>query len=193
VSGPGGHSWGAFGQPSAIHGLSRIVGRIAEIDVSGGPKTTYNVGRIEGGVSINTIAPSAEALIDMRSIDAAALQRLVDRVGTIASRAAGEGLETRVHVLGERPAGICPRTHPLVGAAGDALRAIGIEPIFDASSTDANVPISLGIPAICVGITRGGRGHTVDEYIETTPISDGLTQLASLTLRACELLASNWQ
>lgn len=189
VSGPGGHSWGAFGLPNAIHGLSRIIAEIAKLDVPEEPKTTYNVGTIEGGTSVNTIASEASALVDMRSSDAEALKELVDRVGSIVATAAGDGLTADVEVLGERPAGDCPRSHPLVGAAGNVLREVGFEPVFDASSTDANIPISLGIPALCIGITHGGLGHTTSEYIEVPPIATGLTQLGLLTLAAASIVA----
>lgn len=180
VRGPGGHSWGAFGKPSAIHGLGRIIARIAELDVPSLPKTTYNVGVIEGGTSVNTIAPSASATIDMRSVDAASLRRLVDQVGQIATSAAGDGLDVDVEVLGERPAGAIPVDHPFVQGAGAVLRALGMEPVYEASSTDANIPISLGIPAVCVGISRGAGGHTVNETIDVEPIAAGLTQLVLL-------------
>jgi tripeptide aminopeptidase len=190
VNGPGGHSWGAFGQPSAIHGLSRIVAAIGALDVPEQPKTTFNVGMIEGGVSINTIAPAASALVDMRSIDPGALNELSERVAAIARTVAGEGLTTNIEVLGERPAGQTPREHPLVLAAGEAVRAVGIDPIYDASSTDANIPISLGIPSVCVGITRGGQGHTVSEWVQIAPIADGLAQLAWLCLAADDWLAA---
>jgi tripeptide aminopeptidase len=189
VSGPGGHSWGAFGKPNAIHGLSRIISEIAGLDVPAEPKTTYNIGTIEGGTSINTIAPDASALVDMRSVDAGELNKLVDRVGQIVATAGGEGLTADVDVLGERPAGVCPRTHPLVIAAGNVLRQVGFEPVFDASSTDANIPISLGIPAVCIGITHGGLGHTIGEFIEVPPIVAGLTQLGLLSVAAASAVA----
>jgi tripeptide aminopeptidase len=180
VTGPGGHSWGAFGQPSAIHGLARIIAAIAELPVPEEPKTTFNVGTIEGGVSINTIAPRASALLDMRSIDPAALDDLAMSIRAVTETRAGEGLSVTVDVLGERPAGVCSLDTPLVRLAGDVLRALGFDPVFDASSTDANIPISRGIPAVCIGITRGGLGHTTDEYIEIPPIAAGVAQLAML-------------
>ncbi|HEX5165253.1 MAG TPA: M20/M25/M40 family metallo-hydrolase [Thermomicrobiales bacterium] len=189
VSGPGGHSWGAFGKPNAIHGLSRIINEISRLDVPGDPKTTYNIGTIEGGTSVNTIAPGASALLDMRSVDAGSLKRLVDRVGSIVATAAGDGLTVDVDVLGERPAGSCPKNDPLVVAAGDVLRQVGFEPVFDASSTDANIPISLGIPAVCIGITHGGLGHTVNEFIDIPPIATGLTQLGLLSIAAASIVA----
>ncbi|HMM40553.1 MAG TPA: peptidase dimerization domain-containing protein, partial [Thermomicrobiales bacterium] len=162
------------------HGLGRIIARIAELDVPSSPKTTYNVGVIEGGTSVNTIAPNASAVIAMRSVDAGSLSRLVDQVGRIATATAGDGLDVAVEVLGERPAGAIPVTHPFVQGAGDVLRVLGMEPVFEASSTDANVPISLGIPAVCVGISRGSGGHTVNETIEVEPVATGLAQLVLL-------------
>ena len=180
VRGPGGHSWGAFGKPSAIHGLGRIIAAIDELEVSSSPKTTYNVGVIEGGTSVNTIAASASAVIDMRSVDSVALRHLVDRIGNIATSAAGDGLGVDIEVLGERPAGEIPIEHPFVQRSGDVLSALGMEPIFEASSTDANIPISLGIPAVCVGISRGTGGHTVNETIDVEPIATGLAQLVLL-------------
>lgn len=189
VNGPGGHSWGAFGKPNAIHGLSRIIAEISRLDVPAEPKTTYNVGTIEGGTSVNTIAPDASALVDMRSVDSGALKQLVDRVGQIVSTAAGDGLTVDVDVLGERPAGVCPPGHPLVVAAGNVLRQVGFEPVFDASSTDANIPISLGIPAVCIGITHGGLGHTTSEFIEVPPIATGLAQLGLLAIAAATIVS----
>lgn len=186
VRGPGGHSWGAFGKPSAIHGLGRIIAQIADLETPSSPKTTYNVGVIEGGTSVNTIAANASAVIDMRSVDPGALRALVDQVGRIATSAAGDGLEVDVELLGERPAGEIPLDHPFVRSAGGVLRSLGMDPIYEASSTDANIPISLGIPAVCIGISRGSGGHTVNESIEVGPIAAGLSQLVLLAAGASQ-------
>jgi acetylornithine deacetylase/succinyl-diaminopimelate desuccinylase-like protein len=188
VRGPGGHSWGAFGKPSAVHGLGRIIAGIADIEVPAEPKTTYNVGAIEGGVSVNSIAPMASALVDMRSVDRAALDALAAQVRSVVERTPGDGLTTEVEVIGERPAGSVPHDAPLVLAAGDVLRALGIEPVFDASSTDANAPIGLGIPAVCIGITHGSLGHTAQEMVEIAPIATGLAQLLGLSLEATSIV-----
>lgn len=182
VSGPGGHSWGAYGQPSAIHGLARIVVALSEINPPSQPKTTINVGTIEGGVSVNTIAPTASALVDMRSIDHDALLHLAARARRAIEQLPLDGLMVNIAVLGERPAGSTPLDSALARATADGLRTLGMNPIFDASSTDANVAMSMGIPAVCVGVSRGGKGHTLDEYIEVAPIADGLTQLAMIAL-----------
>lgn len=189
VHGPGGHSFGSFGAPSAIHGLSRIIAAIADLQVPRDPKTTYNVGVIEGGTSVNTIAAHASALLDMRSIDVASLDRLALQVEAVVGQRAGEGLETQIEVLGERPAGARSRSDALVRLAADAISWLGLEPKYSASSTDANIPISLDIPAVCVGITHVERVHTTDEFLHIAPIGDGLAQVVRLCLDACELLA----
>lgn len=191
VIGRGGHSWGAFGEPNAIHVLANIIADITSMDIPLEPKTTINVGLIEGGVSINTIAPVASAMVDMRSIDADQLVKLVERVRVRASSAARDGVRIDIEVLGERPAGSTPIDSPLVRAAASVLNRLGYEGIFDASSTDANIPISLGIPAVCVGVTTGGFGHTVDEYIDVSPVADGIAQLVLLCIEATQTIASD--
>lgn len=180
VEGPGGHSWGAFGNPSAIHVLGEIIAAIARLPVPREPKTTYNIGQIEGGVSVNTIAPRASLVLDLRSIDPAALNALVGQVEAIV-RGAGRG-EIRIgsEVIGDRPAGRLAADAPLMLATLATLRELGIEPTLDASSTDANVPLALGIPAVCIGMTRGGHAHRLDEYIELAPIGRGMQQLILL-------------
>ncbi|GBD16634.1 Succinyl-diaminopimelate desuccinylase [bacterium HR26] len=183
VTGPGGHSWGAFGQPSAIHVLASIIAELTRLPVPKEPKTTYNVGLIEGGVSVNTIAPSASAVIDLRSVDPAELARLSQSLAGIVERHRVEGVEITEEVLGERPAGQTPVEAPLVQAAAQVLRELGLEPVLDASSTDANIPISRGIPAVCIGLTRGRGSHTLHERIEIEPIRLGLAQLVRLVQR----------
>lgn len=190
VRGPGGHSWGAFGQPSAIHGLGRIIAAIADLGVPSEPRTTFNVGIIDGGTSINTIAPTASALIDMRSVDAAALDALASKVGRIIESSVGDGLIADIETLGERPAGSRDKHDPLVRAASDTLSWLGMQTVYDASSTDANIPIGLNIPSLCIGITHGGRGHTVEEYIALPPVELGLAQLVRLCVDATALISS---
>ena len=190
VRGPGGHSFGSFGQPSAIHGLGRIIASIADLDVPKTPKTTFNVGLIEGGTSVNTIAPSASAIIDLRSTDITMLHQLADRVRILVEQKVGQGLQTEIEVLGERPAGARSQTDPLVQLAATTLHWLGIEPSYAASSTDANIPISLNIPALCIGVTYAGRAHTLEEYIQVPPIADGMAQLLRLTVEACTLIRS---
>jgi tripeptide aminopeptidase len=180
VEGPGGHSWGAFGNPSAIHVLAEIITAITRLAVPHEPKTTFNVGLIEGGVSVNTIAPTASLVLDMRSTDPAALAYLVEQVEAIAHQAERDQVRVQSTVIGDRPAGRLAPAAPLMQTTLAALRELGIEPTLDASSTDANVPLALGIPAICIGLTRGGHAHREDEYIELAPIGRGMQQLVLL-------------
>lgn len=191
VEGPGGHSFGSFGTPSAIHGLGRIIAAVSSLEVPAEPRTTYNVGVIEGGTSVNTIAARATALLDMRSTDAGALDKLAARVETLISRAAGPGLRTHVEVLGERPGGVISLTHPLVQLAAACHTWVGIEPRYTASSTDINIPLSLRIPAVCVGVTQVERAHTVEEWCSIPPISNGLAQILRLSIETCSLLAQS--
>jgi acetylornithine deacetylase/succinyl-diaminopimelate desuccinylase-like protein len=180
VEGPGGHSWGAFGNPSAIHLLGEIIAAVARLPVPREPKTTYNVGLVEGGVSVNTIAPRASLTLDLRSIDRDALEALVGEVERIVRETAGGDIRVRSETIGDRPAGMLPPDAPLVRTTLAALRELGVEAVLDASSTDANVPLALGIPAVCIGLTLGGHAHRADEFIEIAPIGRGMQQLVLL-------------
>ena len=188
VNGPGGHSFGAFGTPSAIHGLGRIIGAISDLTVPSMPKTTFNVGTVSGGTSVNTIAPTASALIDMRSTDADELAKLTEQVREIVRTKPGKGLESTIEVVGERPAGGMPKDAPFAKLAADAIRWVGLNPEYQASSTNMNIPVSYGIPTVCIGISRGERTHTIHERVPTAPIGDGLAQLVRLTVEAAEML-----
>jgi tripeptide aminopeptidase len=191
VKGPGGHSWGDFGRPNAIHGLSKLIAELDAVSLPRSPKTTLNVGMISGGVSVNTIAPEASCLLDLRSIDESALRRLSDRVTRIVDRSnRGDAVAYAVESIGERPAGVVAADSPIVQIAAGTLKALGLEPSFDASSTDANVAIAAGIPAVCIGLTTGGNVHRTDEFIDMEPVSKGVTQLALLTLALTESLSA---
>jgi tripeptide aminopeptidase len=190
VRGVGGHAFGSFGTPSAIHGLGRIIAAIADLEVSREPhlRTTFNVGIVEGGTSINTIAATASALIDMRSVDVDALQCLAERVRLIVNREAGSGLQTEIEVLGQRPAGRREQHDPLVVLSQRVLQWVGVIPRCTASSTDANIPISMNIPSVCIGMTYCEKAHTLDEYIHVKPIQKGLAQLLRLVIEASALI-----
>jgi acetylornithine deacetylase/succinyl-diaminopimelate desuccinylase-like protein len=190
VNGPGGHSFGAFGTPSAIHGLGTIIAAIGRIDVPADPKTTYNVGVISGGTSVNTIAPSATMIVDMRSVDPGELEKLASRVRHFIEEQPGEGLTTEVELLGERPAGGRSPDDPLVSLAAEGCRWLGYDPEFQAASTDMNIPVSLDIPTVCVGTSRGERGHTVHEHVHIAPFKDGLAQVTRLFIDATSWVAT---
>ncbi|WP_420644118.1 M20/M25/M40 family metallo-hydrolase [Candidatus Leptofilum sp.] len=182
----GGHSWGNFGQRSAIHELGKFIAAIDKLKVPTSPKTTYNVGVIEGGTSINSIAQSAKLLLDLRSEAPERLAILVAEVEKLVAHwQAQPELQVEMIQIGNRPAGQLPRNAPLVRQAVAALRQVGCDKIsFIASSTDANVPLSLGYTAVCIGLTESGNAHRLDEYMDSTHLPAGMGQLLLLALSA---------
>lgn len=171
----GGHAWSDFGAASAIHELCRIGASIAAIRPPTEPRTSYNIGRIEGGRSINTIAEQASLLLDLRSEDPIMLDRLARRIDRLVAAAGRPGVEVTSEAIGERPAGGIPEEHPLVRGAIESLRALGHpEPTRRAASTDANVPLAIGIPALCIGLAEGHNAHRLDEFVDVGPLDRGL-------------------
>ena len=191
ITGPGGHSWGDFGRPSAIHAAANLIADLDRIELPQNPKTSFNVGILEGGISVNTIAPSARMVIDMRSLEQDALETLVSKVRECIDATATDEISVQTTVVGDRPAGRLSANQGLVPIAREALALVEIESSLDASSTDANIPISRNIPAICIGVASGGNAHREDEYIDLELVPTGVTQLAMVTLEAARLLASN--
>jgi di/tripeptidase len=187
VTARGGHSWGHFPSPSAIHLLGRVIAEISRLEVPRDPKTTYNVGVVSGGTSVNTIAAQADMLLDMRSVDRRALGDLERRVLAIIERVVrdGEG-QAKLEMVGDRPAGAIPADHPVVETCRAVHRALGLATFSEASSTDANVPLGMGMPGVCLSITEGANEHRTDEYIETPPIGTGIKNilLAAVALTA---------
>jgi tripeptide aminopeptidase len=178
----GGHSWLHFGRPSATHSLITLGQNIISLQPPTTPRTTYNIGMIEGGQGINVIATRASMWLDMRSEDPAALAKLEQHVRTLIEELDAEDIQCMVEVVGDRPAGRLRTDHPLVQGALAALEQTGAQGVLETGSTDANVPLADGCPAVTIGITRGGKAHRLDEYIETEPVSSGLKQLILLTL-----------
>ena len=185
VDAEGGHSWSDFGRTSAIHVLSHIISRIDMIRLPAAPKTTFNVGIIEGGTSINTIAASAMLQLDLRSERSSSLQQLVQQVQQLVHQAQRRFDDVRISMvkIGDRPAGVCRRDAEIVQLADAALRFSGCEQIhYLRGSTDANIPLSRGLPAVCVGLGRSANAHRLDEYLDTELIPNGLRQLLLLIL-----------
>jgi tripeptide aminopeptidase len=182
----GGHSWKDYGQPSAIHELTTLSTRITALELSSSPRTTLNVGVISGGSSVNTIAAEAMLELDLRSEKTATLEEVVRQVEQIVDEAKKPGVQLELKEIGRRPAGEIPAEHRLVRLAQDCLREVGVEHRLNIGSTDANLPLSLALPAISIGLTTGGRGHTVHEFINTRPLAKGLEQLVRLVSRAWE-------
>jgi tripeptide aminopeptidase len=179
----GGHSWGHFPSPSAIHIMGRAIADISRLEVPSDPKTTYNVGVVRGGTTVNTIASEAEMLVDMRSVDIASLADLERRLLAIVERAAADGNgQARLDLVGDRPAGSIPPDHPVVATAKAAHRALGLQTFTEASSTDVNAALGVGLPGVCISITEGANEHRLDEYIETGPIPTGLKNVLLTTV-----------
>ncbi len=187
----GGHSWLHFGKPSAIHGLMQLGARITALKLPAAPRTTYNIGVIDGGTTINAIAAEASLWLDLRSEDGEALAALEKAVRDETDRMSSDELKFTVEVVGDRPAGQIPPDHPLIQIAMSALAQISLRGALEAGSTDANIPLAHGCPAITVGVTRGGNAHRLDEFIEVSPIAAGLHQLILITVGAAQLMAAN--
>ncbi len=178
----GGHSWLHFGRPSAIHGVIRLGEKITATQLSNTPRTTYNIGIIKGGQSINSIAAQAELWLDMRSEEQDALQDLEARVRGYVDALTSSELAFDIEVVGDRPAGAISVDAPIVHGAMAALAAVGVRGSLERGSTDGNIPLADGCPTVTVGITRGGNAHRMDEFMETEPVARGLKQLILLTL-----------
>ena len=183
----GGHSWLHFGRPSATHAIVQLGARILSIQPSQSPRTTYNIGQLEGGQGINVIASSAGLWLDMRSESSAALQVLEQEVRAHIQALATDEMHFTIEVVGDRPAGSILPDHELVQAAMATLAQIGVQGVLETGSTDANVPLAAGCPAVTIGITRGGNAHRLDEYVEIPAVSDGLRQLILLTMTTANL------
>ena len=179
-NGPGGHSWGDYGAPSAVHALGDAIHALTRIDVPRIPRSSVNVGVAHGGTTVNAIAEAATCTVDLRSVDAATLARLAQeaerRVRSIARR---HGVEVELERVGERPAA-SGGNEALVEAAERALRSVGFDPVRSASSTDANAAMAAGIPALCFGVYRGGDAHRAGEWIEPASLDEGMAALAAL-------------
>lgn len=198
MKGTGGHSYAAFGKvPSAIHAMGRAIAIISDFEVPADPKTTFTVGVVKGGTTVNTIAAECSVEVDMRSVDNASLLALEEKV--LAAFKKGAELENarwgitdeeaRVkpvfEQIGNRPAGMRPDDCPVLQCARSAQIMLGIKlGKYMPSSTDANAPMSLGIPSTCISSGGIGRGaHTIDENFIFEDIHLG-PQLALLTTLA---------
>jgi acetylornithine deacetylase/succinyl-diaminopimelate desuccinylase-like protein len=174
--GPGGHSYGAFGMANPIQAMGRAIAKIDAIQVPGLPKTTFNVGRVGGGTSVNAIPFEAWMEVDMRSADAASLKEVDNKFQAALKEAVAEEnarwnskgpVNVSAELVGVRPPGLTPKESPIVQTALAVSRALKIEEVLREGSTDSNVPMNLGIPAIT--ISGGGMGtgaHSLNEAFD---------------------------
>ena len=193
IEGPGGHSWGDFGVVNPVHAMGRVIARFATYVAPMAPRTSYNVGLIEGGNSVNSIPESASMMVDMRSVAKEEIDKLesyLRRVIELAvreenSQRAMSGTQLRYHLepKGNRPSGETALDSRIVQTAIECSRTLRIEPRLDCSSTDSNIPISIGIPAITIG--AGGTSnncHTLAEWYDPAGRELGLKRLALLAV-----------
>ncbi len=174
----GGHSWGNFGNRNAIACLSALIGTLYEAPIPEDGRTTFNVGTVSGGTSVNTIAEHAEMLYEFRSDRAENLDMMQSFFDSAVNAYRSEGLDVGVTLLGERPCSAKvdeKRMNALIDRASAAvLAAFGKAPKAHSGSTDCNIPLSLGVPAVCVSCVKGGGAHTRREYVEISSLKPGL-------------------
>lgn len=175
----GGHSFGAFGNRNAIHVLSSMICSLYTVKVPqvGNSRTTYNVGGISGGTSVNTIAQNAEMLYEYRSDNYECLEKMRIMFNNTIEMYRSMGVTVEVELLGERPCGIPIDEEKMAVLRNRYLNALkealGLEAFSGSSSTDCNIPLSMGIPAICFGVVRGSGCHTREEKLEVASLYDG--------------------
>ncbi len=180
----GGHSWVDHGRPSAIHILAQLITRITALPRPGSARTTLNVGVIHGGTSVNTIAAQASLELDLRSESVQELETLANQVEQLVTETNRTDVQATAEMIGWRPAGKISSNHPLVQIAAQTLITQGLTPHFNIGSTDANIPLSRGLPAICLGLTNGSGAHTTEEQIHTPPLSKGMDQVVQVVEQA---------
>lgn len=187
----GGHSYAAFGAPNAIALMSGLICDLYAVTPPAEAKTTYNVGRIEGGTTINSIAQECSVLYEFRSTSQKCLEEMEGHFHRILEKWKDQGGEFTVELLGVRPGNGAldeAALQALTDRSVDVIRTFtGGEPVFEPSSTDSNIPLSLGIPANTVGTVRGALAHTREEWIDLASLDDGLKIALSLMLGYAEL------
>lgn len=190
--GPGGHSYGAFGLVSPAYALGNAIAKFSRIKVPPQPKTTFNVGVISGGTSVNSIPYEMQMVVDMRSTDCGELKKVDERFLAIVREAVAEENQARSTregpitadptLIGDRPCGETAMTAPIVQMTTAAVKAFGLKPSYGIGSTDANLPMSLGLPAVTIGRGPGGRAHALDEWTVVDPRTDAQAVQVAMTI-----------
>jgi tripeptide aminopeptidase len=183
LHGPGGHSWADFGTPNPIHALGTAIHQFVTNQTVRRPGTSFNVGIISGGISVNAIPSVAVMQVDLRSTTTAALDDLdqkLHRVVTDAARA--HGVEATFKIIGERPSGMTGTDSRIVRGTIEITRKLGVDPHLDIGSTDANIPMLMGLPAIALGAGGScGGAHTTEEWFDPSNRDVGIHRLIALT------------
>ena len=175
-SGPGGHSYGAFGLVNPAFAMGAAIAKFSKLTVPEKPKTTFNVGVVSGGTSVNSIPFEVSMDVDLRSESREELNKLTDKFHGILfeaveeenkSRSTAQGkIKVEAKLIGDRPNGETAVDSPFMKTVAAAIRAFDLEPSYQISSTDANIPISMGIPAGTIGRGKGGRQHSLEEWVD---------------------------
>lgn len=173
----GGHSWSDYGSPSAVHEMANLITKLTSLRLPKTPRTTMNVGTIQGGTGVNVLASEAKCELDLRSESPKALTKLINQVEKILVNASREGVKVMAEVIGDRPAGEISAEHAMVKLAVKCLAEQNLSAVLTTGSTDANIPLSQNIPTVVLGITTGGGAHTTDEYIDVDGIEKGMASL----------------
>ena len=200
-NGPGGHSWAAFGVANPANAVGRAISSLADHPTHDAPRTTHAVVRLGGGTGLNSIPQTAWFDVDMRSEDPRELERLDAALQSHAQQALVDenrhrlpgtpALTLDVSRIGDRPSGLTPRSHPLVQTAVAATRAVGHEHQLACASTDANVPIALGVPAVALGAGgRAGDAHLPTEWYENEQGALGIVRALLVTAAMAEVRAA---
>ena len=175
--GPGGHSYGAFGLVNPAYAMATAMARFSDLQVPSSPKTTFNVGVVSGGTSVNSIPSEVSMDVDMRSESCAEMKKVDDTfLAILKSSVADEnrarstregGIQVDPKVIGERPCGETSLDAPILKTTAAVVQAFGLKPAYSVSSTDSNIPMSMGIPALTIGRGgQGGRSHSPDEWTD---------------------------
>ena len=182
MRGPGGHSWADFGRPNPVQAIAAAIHTFTTSGAGKRAGSSFNFGVIRGGISVNAIPSEALMEVDLRSVIASNLEELDGQLRRVVSEAARtSGIEFQIEKMGERPSGVTPPEAPLVQAALEVTRRFGVEPRLDVGSTDANIPMSMGIPALAIG--GGGTSgsiHTPEEWFDPLHRDLGIQRLLLL-------------
>lgn len=197
VTGPGGHSWSDAGTPNPIVLLSRALTAIDSLPLPTDPLTTMNVGHISGGTSVNSIPSSATALVEVRSTDsraleaaAVAIRAVFDELVTGYARLAGNSPKVHVETIGDRPAAVLDQDSPLMEILRGADRHLNLATEQRIGSTDANIPLSMGVPALAIGTGGvGGNIHTLQEWYEPVQRETALRRILLVLLAVTQVTA----
>lgn len=189
LSGPGGHSWADFGRPNPVHAIATAIHLFANNGAACRPGTSFNVGVVRGGISVNAIPTEASMEVDLRSVATSNLEDMDVQLRRAINEATGRiGIESKIDLMGERPSGLTSVGSPIVQAAMETTRRFGVDPQLDVGSTDANIPMSFGIPAIAIGGGgTSGNVHTPEEWFDPTHRDLGLHRLLTLVAVLADL------